>query len=711
MKRILVTLLFVLLSLSMANSQMPRIISYQGYLADVTGKPIADGAQNLTFKLFDNMFTSTPIWSETIEVTTQGGLFDCYLGITQTLDSLKFDKQYYISVSVGSVEFSSRRKLSAVPYSIAAQRIVAPNAKEGYVLTFSDSVSKWMPGGAMSYPYSADVSTSGNAFSLKQTGAGAAMTLIKYSEIGKAVTSSEKNDGDVGLKVSYNNIAQFCGTNGIVSEINSANSVAGAFSIFNAETTRPPLYAYTEGKCGVALFQAGNAEGTVAALKIDNISKGNCIYIDNKNTLCDEPAIQIWNESKGTSLNIFNNTAGTAGSFYIAGDKSSDDVLIAGTMGLGRAGYFYTINSNTTASTLAAENIGKGVAVSGYTESPNNPASQFIVHNTENIHAAVAATTNGATGSTAIYGKSNGKSRAGSFESNATATEPTVYISSLASTPALNAVTKGSGTAALFSDETGSSHISGVMYVQSKLGKIAANFVSTDAETLPAVRISKGTSSSSIALEVNGSVDVTGTVNSAKLISMIDNPIDPENKYLNHSYVESSEMKNIYDGIAVLDDRGEAVVTLPDWFSAYNKDVRYQLTCIGGWAQVYIAEKVNGNKFKIAGGSQGMEISWQVTGVRNDRFAKAYPMEAVTDKSADEIGKYLNPELYGIGKEKAIRTQGAESTLQTTAENLNLNVDYVPSVNNQNDKAQKIKNKNLQQSEPAVTGGIRADNK
>jgi hypothetical protein len=46
------------------------------------------------------------------------------------------------------------------------------------------------------------------------------------------------------------------------------------------------------------------------------------------------------------------------------------------------------------------------------------------------------------------------------------------------------------------------------------------------------------------------------------------------------SFVESPDMKNVYDGLVVLDDKGEAKIELPDWFGALNKDFRYQLTAI-----------------------------------------------------------------------------------------------------------------------------------
>ncbi|MFC2088570.1 beta strand repeat-containing protein [Calditrichota bacterium] len=128
----------------------------------------------------------------------------------------------------------------------------------------------------------------------------------------------------------------------------------------------------------------------------------------------------------------------------------------------------------------------------------------------------------------------------------------------------------------------------------------------------------------------------------------IDHPIDPENKYLYHSSVESSDMMNIYNGNAILDDKGEKWIDLPEWFESLNEDFRYQLTCIGGFAQVYIAEKITGNKFKIAGGKPGMEISWQVTGVRKDALAKKNRIQVEQNKPESERGKYLNPEAFGL---------------------------------------------------------------
>ena len=151
-----------------------------------------------------------------------------------------------------------------------------------------------------------------------------------------------------------------------------------------------------------------------------------------------------------------------------------------------------------------------------------------------------------------------------------------------------------------------------------------------------------------------GDVDVNGTLFKNSGAFKIDHPLDPANKYLYHSFVESPDMLNIYNGNVVLDANGEAVVALPDWFGAINRDFRYQLTCIGGLAPVYIAEEIANNQFKIAGGKSGMKISWQVAGIRQDAWANAHRIPVEVEKSERERGYYIRPELYGAPEEKSI---------------------------------------------------------
>jgi hypothetical protein len=163
-----------------------------------------------------------------------------------------------------------------------------------------------------------------------------------------------------------------------------------------------------------------------------------------------------------------------------------------------------------------------------------------------------------------------------------------------------------------------------------------------------------GLSSSGLAGLFSGNVNVTGSVSKTGGSFKIDDPIDPANKYLYHSFVESPDMKNIYDGVAVLDANGEAVIQLPAWFGALNRDFRYQLTCIGGFAPVYISQEVSNNQFGIAGGKAGMKVSWQVTGIRQDAWANANRIPVEQEKPAKERGYYLYPELFGAPRDKNV---------------------------------------------------------
>ena len=97
-------------------------------------------------------------------------------------------------------------------------------------------------------------------------------------------------------------------------------------------------------------------------------------------------------------------------------------------------------------------------------------------------------------------------------------------------------------------------------------------------------------------------------------------------------------MMNIYNGNAVLDGKGEVWVSLPAWFEVLNREFRYQLTCVGGFAPIYISEEINGNRFKIAGGKPGLKVWWQVTGIRQDAYAKARPIVVEQRKPPSEKG-------------------------------------------------------------------------
>ncbi len=72
-------------------------------------------------------------------------------------------------------------------------------------------------------------------------------------------------------------------------------------------------------------------------------------------------------------------------------------------------------------------------------------------------------------------------------------------------------------------------------------------------------------------------------------------------------------MMNVYNGNIVIDENGEVVVKLPDYFNALNQDFRYQLTVIGAFAQAIVSEEVQKNRFKIKSSKPNVKVSWQVS--------------------------------------------------------------------------------------------------
>lgn len=149
---------------------------------------------------------------------------------------------------------------------------------------------------------------------------------------------------------------------------------------------------------------------------------------------------------------------------------------------------------------------------------------------------------------------------------------------------------------------------------------------------------------------ISGNLSVTGNVSKAGGTFKIDHPLDPANKYLYHSFVESPDMMNIYNGVVTTDTEGYAVVTMPDYFEAANKDFRYQLTVIDEATPdiftVRVSQKMRGNTFVIKTFPGNLEVSWQVTGIRNDAWAKANRVKPEVDKGPNR-GTYLHPHLFG----------------------------------------------------------------
>lgn len=153
-----------------------------------------------------------------------------------------------------------------------------------------------------------------------------------------------------------------------------------------------------------------------------------------------------------------------------------------------------------------------------------------------------------------------------------------------------------------------------------------------------------------------GDVFIAGNLVKTSGTFKIDHPLDPANSFLSHSFVESPDMLNIYNGEVRLGEDGSAWVELPHWFDALNRDFRYQLTPIGDPAPgLFVSRRVEDNHFLIEGGPPGATVSWQVTGIRDDAYARAHPVVVEEDKGPWR-GLYLYPELFGQPPDRSIRS-------------------------------------------------------
>ncbi|MBN1884342.1 MAG: hypothetical protein JW876_02300 [Candidatus Krumholzibacteriota bacterium] len=98
----------------------PRLVNYQGVLADMGGVVVDDGVYEMTFRLWDEEFGGSVLWAETRMVPVGKGIFNVLLGDVTPLE-LPFDAIYFLGVSIGAeAELEPRVPLTSAPYSLGA---------------------------------------------------------------------------------------------------------------------------------------------------------------------------------------------------------------------------------------------------------------------------------------------------------------------------------------------------------------------------------------------------------------------------------------------------------------------------------------------------------------------------------------------------------------------------------------------------------------
>ncbi|MGB6650497.1 MAG: hypothetical protein WBG01_18385 [Bacteroidota bacterium] len=658
---VLLTLFILAIGTAAALAEVPKTISYQGVLGDGSGNPSTDTSAALTFRLYDTGSGGTAIWEETQSVLFSNGLFTAILGSTAPL-GLPFDSQYWLGISVnGGSELSPRTPLTSSPYSLKAgdvdsgkvvksinglrDDVVLAGGSNVTVSSAGDTliISATGGGGSLTLPFSGATQSSSSALAVTNTGTGAAATFLRPSLDTTVATVQVLAGGGGGILVT--NIAD---------SLSPSRSARGGPSVV---VSNSPLVDVRRSGSGTGLrvsseFISNLPTGrnyssflvqtpgvqTEPAAGIQHEGTGNAFWVRGTNSSNEATGIDYEYNGigVGSSYRYTNKLSATVGFQYdYSGSGTGMDLKYTnldatghgfslGYSGLGRGFY---LNYGNTLSTepgflLAYSGAGSALSVKGF-----NPTSTEILFNLEAQHVGRA------------------------FGLNQTGT--------------------GRGLEVQINNQM-SNETAGLFY-STGLGTNFYAYTAREANPNPAGWFNHSSSNGigvlgqgATAGLFHGNVDVQGSLSKSSGTFKIDHPLDPANKYLYHSFVESPDMMNIYNGNTSLDGSGEGWVELPEWFGALNDDFRYQLTCVGGYAPVYVADKVQNNRFGIAGGAPGLEVSWQVTGIRKDPYAAQHRVRVEVEKPMGERGKYLHPDVYGLPASMGIRSLWEEKAARLT---------------------------------------------
>ncbi|MBI5020826.1 MAG: hypothetical protein HZB59_05265 [Ignavibacteriales bacterium] len=721
----LLLLIFLVLLPAIVYSQIPRTISYQGVLTDDLGNPKPNGRYLFTFKLYDVSSGGVALWTQAESLQVERGLFSSLLGQTPFGPSMLFDKQYWLGIQVNAdLELAPRVKLSSVGYSlnsahadtaeysrVAPSGGVADSARIAGTIPNNSITSAKILNGTVQF---ADIAQNGAAVDQIMKWNGVIWTP-RNDSVGTLGVSSQwttlgsdiyYNLGNVGIGdtnyPSYKLDVLHTGSTGIRSRSSASFSVVDidAFSgdaalrfqkagIGQWNIRNRPSDDYLEifelgggGSRMVIQDATGNVgigETTAPSYKLDVLHAGSTgirsrssasfsvVDIDansgdaalrfakagvNQWNIRNRPGddyLEIFELGGGGSRMVIQDATGNVGIGETTSPSYKLDVLHGGSTGarIKSSSSFSVVDIDAASGDAALRFQKAGVNMWNIRNRPSDDnleifelggggsrvviedSTGFFGINTSNPTAQLEVTAGATRG---IYGTSSILSNIdGAVYGNNTA-GPTAALAT--QNNGIYAHSTVSGGAAVFGDNGYSNTVGYAGYFA-------------------------------------GRVHVSGTLSKSAGSFKIDHPIDPENKYLSHSFVESPDMMNIYNGNIVTDATGKAVVSLPEYFEALNMDYRYQLTAIGSFAQAIISKKVQNNQFEIATSLPNVEVSWQVTGIRNDAYAKKNRIPNVEDKESVNRGKYLNPESFNLPATRGIdfagQTDGSVSQTQTTS--------------------------------------------
>jgi len=537
------------------------------------------------------------------------------------------------------------------------------------------------------YSNAVTLSNSGNAF----TGSGSGLTGIPFANLtgtlasaqlsgtySNAVTLSNTSNNYFGNGSNLTGLAPAMGSANYIQNQNTAPQHSANFDISGNGTLGSYLTAYG-GVSGIIGAATGNAvygsatttTGTTNGVYGQSVSPaGTGVY--GANTATSGNAYGITGKSASTTgVGVYGWATSTTGNDSgMVGQSDSTTEAASGVFGVATAhtGQVYGVVGSTNSTSQNASGVyGNTTAATGPTNGVFGLTNSSD-GNADGVYGHATSTSGGANGVVGLTNAPNGYGVWGTAASTDTsgfgygvygtsANGVGVYGQARSSSVCAAGVVAYSASTCsdgVYAVDTATSGNANGLYAQTDSAQGVAGFFNNGGGGYILVGIVNGNGTHMFHVDgagdgyFAGDLNVGGTLTKGGGSFKIDDPLDPENKTLSHSFVESPDMMNIYNGIARLDARGEAWIELPQYFDALNRDFRYQLTSVGAsQPRLYIAREVTGNRFKIAGGKPNAKVSWQVTGIRQDAWANAHRIPNEEDKPQEKRGTYLYPDLYG----------------------------------------------------------------